>query len=134
MNTRALLLSAIVGLAVMTPGCDWYDDDTKVVTSTTNWLWDADLHHETDEDNFLWDTTLDQADVGVRLRDYYGLFRIRIYDDLGAKIFDQEYDNYHYSEDDLFLGATQLGAAGTWRIRIDLWDFDGEARVELSQP
>lgn len=131
MRTATFALLALVVVALLMVGCHRHDSKTRLTTSSTMWTWDADLHHETDEDTYFWTTVLTQAGVEVLLRDYVGEARIRVFDADGALIFDQEYENHHSRDDDFHVASTLTGTPGEWRIRIDLDHYDGKLDLTL---
>lgn len=99
----------------------------RVVASRTQFTFDSDLYYETDTSTFLWDTTLDNGRVEFRVRNFSeGYARLRIYDDTGVKIFDEEYsDNFYFDEEFSEIDFTTLGIPGLWEIRLEHVHFSG---------
>ena len=134
MRYRVLAMLLVAVVAAFSSGCNRRDSESRLTTSSTRWSWTAELNYETEDDTWLWTTVLTQADVEIRLRDYVGIIRVRVWDGADVKIFDVEYDNSFDRDDDRHIASTLAGAAGEWRIRVDLYDFDGKLRVTFDQP
>lgn len=128
-----LLLGSLSLLTLTTGGCyKWFDrdDDETLVVSETQFAYDVDSHHSSEEVRIFWTTVLEDAIVRVRIRNFYnGYARLRIYDGDGLKIFDKDYDDYDNELDE--TNFTELGASGQWQVRLEYFHLEGHLYLNL---
>ncbi len=134
---RTLGLALAMVLVVTVASCRHrHSKDTTVVDQPQRFSLSQELHSEHDTDWYGWSTTLDQARVEFRVRHFTeGWAKVRIYDDAGLKVFDEEYfqSSYHCDCDHEFteVDFTGIGTPGDWQIRVDVHDFSGSLYLTL---
>lgn len=124
---RALTL---IGLLVLIGGCHRDRDHVSVgAANPVQFIWTGDLYQESSDETYLWTSTLNGVvRVEFKADDFEGQVRIRVYDGVGAEIYDETYS----AESEVSFresGFTAPSAAGTWQIRIGRFDTTGDLRV-----
>ncbi|MGE3166050.1 MAG: hypothetical protein AB7O52_14180 [Planctomycetota bacterium] len=131
-----LLAVLLVVAASLSMGCRYYhddDDEETLVVSNTSFAYDVDARFDSGEISVLWDTILDQGRVELRVRQFYeGSIRLRVYDDSGTKIFDEDYDEDFWPDDEYReVDFTAVGVPGAWEVRIQYYSLDGHLYVTI---
>lgn len=106
------------------------DDSRTVVVSPDRWVWEAEYFVSSEDDRRFWDTSLDRVEVEVEGEDFEGEIRVRIYDDVDAKIFDETYE-VSGPQDFEVTENSSFGVPGLWRIDIDATAATGQIWIEL---
>lgn len=132
-----LLVGFLVAAALsIGTGCRYFhdhDDEETLVVSNTSFAYAIDARYDSGEVSVFWDTVLDQGRVEVRVRRFYeGYIRLRVYDDTNLKIFDEEYYEDYWPDDEYReIDFTALGNPGTWEVRIQYYSLDGHLYLNI---
>lgn len=115
--------------ALVLVGCR--EERTRVAQDPDDFVVNADLAFETDDETYIWTTTATEALVNFRARDFFeGLVYIEIFDGNGELVFEQLYEADDNDDTVSRIRSTLPGAApGEWTIIIDYVDFTGDLRL-----
>ncbi|MEC9475717.1 MAG: hypothetical protein VX764_01630 [Planctomycetota bacterium] len=100
-----------------------------VSSSEFDFFFEGDFFNYTSSEGYYWSTSLFDSFVSFEGLDFNGVVRVRIYDMLNFKIFDETYIG-----NGGFLRAkslSNLGVPGLWEVRIDTMEVDGFVSVIL---
>ena len=127
-----ILLGGLLLLA--SPGCHNHCgggcfNEPYVASSEFDFFFEGDFFNYTSSENHFWSTSLFDTFVSFEGIDFDGMVRIRVYDMLNFKIFDETYIG-----NGGFLRAKSIsdfGIPGLWEVQIDSVHVDGFVSVIL---
>lgn len=120
-------------MAAVFCGCESEDTDTDI--SATRFSIDQELTSYSEVENYTWDTTLTQALVTVRIKDFnHGDATLRVYDANGRLLLDKYLftpDNTLYVGDNEWVVSerTRVGEPGPWRVELGYDEFTGDITI-----
>lgn len=128
-----LLTAAGCGQALCSDGCNGgsstsYNDPIATATAV-DFIYEGDFINYNNSESYFWSTILNDAFVSFDGIDFYGVVRIRIYDDFKVLIFDEMF----FGNGGTLQSKTisDLGISGLWEVQIDSTSVDGFVQVIL---
>ena len=138
MFRNMLGLALFVALATSSLACDREDRTVVQAISDRAFALDYEEINESETEVYLWTTSLDEAQIRLRLRGFVdGTIRVQVLDATGFPIFDAEFyeSDHHFfeSDEESLLAFTPPAVPGQWTIRTDTHDFTGHLYLNIDE-
>lgn len=128
-----LLTAAGCGQALCSDGCNGgsstsYNDPIATATAV-DFIYEGDFINYNNSESYFWSTILNDTFISFEGIEFYGVVRIRIYDDFKVLIFDEMF----FGNGGTLQSKTisDLGISGLWEVQIDSTSVDGIVQVIL---
>ena len=112
------------------PRCsDGCYNDPIASASAVDFIYEGDFLAYSSSESYFWDTILNDAFVSFEGIGFYGMVRVRIYDDFKILIFDEIY--FGNGGTLRSKSISSFGISGLWEVQIDSSNVDGFIQVIL---
>ena len=94
-----------------------------------DFIYEGDFIGYNNSESYFWSTVLNDAFVSFEGIDFYGVVRIRIYDDFSMLLFDEKYFGNGGTLQSMSISCP--GNSGLWEVQIDSTSVDGIVQIIL---